>query len=248
MVLSVGRHEFPRPPRRPRRWSLPVAAVVIPAAAFLTAGATTATDIRPAMGTECCAELVSTTVAATGPTGIRIVGTGPTTATTIVAARAVTRDVRYLLSAGVAPEKGLQVETILAARLISAMFPEIHNIGGVRPDALRWHPNGLALDVMIPNYSSPEGKALGDRIAQYVLANADHLKINHVIWRQVIYTPGVAPRTMPNNGSDDANHYTHVHVATDGGGYPTGREIYFTSADGPAMGSGSANIIAVGAH
>ena len=35
---------------------------------------------------------------------------------------------------------GLQVKTILAARTISAVFPEIKNIGGVRPDALPWHP------------------------------------------------------------------------------------------------------------
>lgn len=246
-MQSVGRHELPKPPRKRRR-SLPLAAVVIPAAAFLTAGAaTTSVSVRPATETECCAELVAAPLSATAPTGIRIVGTGPATSM-IVASRAVTRDVRYLLPAGVASERGLQVETILAARAISAMFPEIHNIGGVRPDPLRWHPNGLALDVMIPDYRSPAGIALGDRIAEYALANADRFKINHVIWRQVIYQPGRAPRTMPNQGSDDANHYTHVHVATNGGGYPTGREIYFTSADGPAMGSGSDTGVPVGAH
>ena len=32
---------------------------------------------------------------------------------------------------------------------------------------------------------------------------------------------------MSNMGSDDANHYTHVHIATNGGGYPTGLESYF---------------------
>ncbi len=235
---------MPRPPRRRR--SLPLTALIVPAAAFLTAGAASFTHTEPTPVTGCCTELVAAPVPAM-PTGMRIVGTGPTTST-VVAARSVTHDVRYMLPAGVASEKGLQVETILAARAISAMFPEIHNIGGVRADALRWHPNGLALDVMIPNYTSPEGKALGDRIAQYALANADRFKINHVIWRQVIYQPGAAPRTMPDNGSPDANHYTHVHVATNGGGYPTGRETYFTSADGPAMGSGSVAYTLVAAH
>ena len=52
----------------------------------------------------------------------------------------------------------MQVETILVARAVSAAFPEIRNIGGVRPDALKWHPNGMAIDVMIPNYQTPEGK------------------------------------------------------------------------------------------
>ena len=45
-----------------------------------------------------------------------------------------------VLIADIAPEHGLQVKTILAARTISAVFPEIKNIGGVRPDSLPWHP------------------------------------------------------------------------------------------------------------
>ena len=28
-------------------------------------------------------------------------------------------------------------------------------------------------------------------------------------------------------GNETANHYDHVHIATVGGGYPTGRETYF---------------------
>lgn len=50
----------------------------------------------------------------------------------------------------------MQVKTIWAARAISAMFPEITTIGGYRQDPLKWHPNGLAIDVMIPNYHSEE--------------------------------------------------------------------------------------------
>src|SRR5207344_1441977 len=81
--------------------------------------------------------------------------------------RVVERDIPRALPVGVAPERGLQVRTILVARTISAVFPEIHEIGGVRPDALRWHPNGLALDVMIPNPSSGAGIALGNQIVAY---------------------------------------------------------------------------------
>jgi hypothetical protein len=48
-----------------------------------------------------------------------------------------------------------------------------------------------------------------------------------VIWRQGFY-PGIgAPSWTADYGSETANHYDHVHIATDGGGYPTGREIYF---------------------
>jgi len=120
----------------------------------------------------------------------------------------------------VAPERGLQVRTILTARNISAVFPEIHQIGGVRPDALRWHPDGLALDVMIPNPSTPEGIALGNQIVAYVLQNAARFGIQDAIWRGVYYTPS-------GRRSPVADHYDHVHVTTTGGGYPTGGEIYY---------------------
>ena len=155
-----------------------------------------------------------------------------------IAAASRTRMVSRFLPAGVAPERGLQVRTIQAARSISDAFPQIHQIGGVRADALRWHPNGLALDVMIPDYRSAAGIDLGDRIVAYALANIERLGIDHVIWRQTMYLPGRAPRAMGDYGSDDANHYSHVHVATTGGGYPTGEEVYFTSATGPALSNG----------
>jgi hypothetical protein len=123
------------------------------------------------------------------------------------------------LPVGVAPERGLQVRTILTARAVSAAFPEIHQIGGVRPDALRWHPDGLALDVMIPNPSSAEGIALGDAIVSYALKNADRFGLQDAIWRGTYYTPS-GPQ------SSGYGHYDHVHLTTTGGGYPTGGEVY----------------------
>ena len=141
---------------------------------------------------------------------------------------AAPRHVKRELPVGVAPEKGLQVDTILAARAISGMFPAIMKIGGVRPDSMRWHPNGLAIDVMIPNYRSAEGKALGDRIVAFALDNAERFGLNHVLWRQTSYGPKRAPRRMGSRGSDTANHFDHVHIATNGGGYPTGNETFLS--------------------
>jgi hypothetical protein len=139
----------------------------------------------------------------------------------------------FPLPAGVAPENGLQVKTIWAARAISLLFPQITTIGGFRQDALKWHPNGLAIDVMIPNHNSPEGIELGDEIAGYALANAKRWGVDHVIWRQKIY-PGVGkPSWTANMGNETANHYDHVHIATDGGGYPTGHEIYSIGSMSP---------------
>jgi hypothetical protein len=129
-------------------------------------------------------------------------------------------DIPRLLPVGDAPERGLQVKTILASRVISAVFPEIHSMGGVRPDALRWHPDGLALDVMIPNPSSTEGIALGNQIVAFALKNADRFGLQDAIWRGVYYT-----RNGPRGSV--AGHYDHVHITTTGGGYPSGGELYY---------------------
>ena len=144
------------------------------------------------------------------------------------------QDFQVALEPGVAPEAGLQVHTIWAARAISMMFLDIKTIGGVRQDPLRWHPEGLAIDVMIPNYNSPEGIELGNQIAGFALANAKRWGVLHVIWRQGFY-PGIgAPSWTADYGNETANHFDHVHIATDGGGYPTGREMYYLGSMGVA--------------
>jgi hypothetical protein len=124
-----------------------------------------------------------------------------------------------VLIADIAPEHGLQVKTILAARTISAVFPEIKNMGGVRPDALRWHPEGLAIDVMIPNPSSAAGIALGNQIVSFALKNAGKFSLQDCIWRGTYYTPS-------GPSGSGYGHYDHVHITTHGGGYPKGGEVY----------------------
>jgi hypothetical protein len=142
-------------------------------------------------------------------------------------APATAQKFQFALPAGVASEGGLQLKTVWAARAISVMLPEITTIGGYRQDALKWHPNGLAIDVMIPDHASDEGIELGNQIAGYALANAERWGVLHVIWRQSIY-PGIgAPSWTADYGSETANHYDHVHIATEGGGYPTGNETYY---------------------
>lgn len=125
-----------------------------------------------------------------------------------------------LLSAGVVPEQGLQVKTILAARSVSAAFPQIRSAIGVRPDAKPWHPSGRAIDLIIPNPGSAEGIALGDAILAFVMDNAGRFGVQDVIWRGTYYTPGGGA-----SGSG-YGHYDHVHITTIGGGYPTGGEDY----------------------
>ena len=137
------------------------------------------------------------------------------------------RSVRRALPAGRCDERGMQVQTILAARAISKRFPEITDMGGVRADSMKWHPNGLAVDVMIPDWDTPAGRALGDRIVDYVFDNADRFGLEYVIWRQTYRPASGTPHMMDNLGSPDANHYTHVHISSYGGGFPKGTENYW---------------------
>jgi hypothetical protein len=150
------------------------------------------------------------------------------------AAPTAAQDFQFPLPAGVASEDRLQVKTIWAARVISVLFPQIKTIYGYREDPLPWHPKGLAIDVMIPDFHTPEGIDLGNQIAGFALANAKRWGVNHVIWRQKIY-PGVGTGSWTADyGNETANHYDHVHIATDGGGYPTGHETYYIGSMTPA--------------
>jgi hypothetical protein len=177
----------------------------------------------------CCADAAATPAAAQVPVPEAAPTPARVAASDLLQAGApmAVQDFRFALPAGVAPERGMQTNTIWAARAISVMFPEVATIGGYRQDPLKWHPNGLAIDVMIPNYGSKEGIELGNQIAGLALANAERWGVIHVVWRQGFY-PGVgAPSWTADYGSETANHYDHVHIATNGGGYPTGRETYY---------------------
>ncbi|OBH27769.1 hypothetical protein A5692_24005 [Mycobacterium sp. E342] len=215
----MGRHRLAK---KRRKSPLVLAAVLAPAAAFFAVAA----DASPFVprhepvpvigdGAPCCPEIF-----AAKPVAIVLasdVSRGEGAAEPVAASRYHTRS--RFLPAGLAPEQGLQVRTIQVSRSISAKFPQIHEIGGVRPDPLPWHPLGLALDVMIPNPQSADGIALGDEIVAYVMRNARRFGIQDAIWRGVYYTPGGA---QPSR----LGHYDHVHVTTTGGGYPKGGEMY----------------------
>ena len=207
---TVGRHSLAR---KRQRSSLAVAAGVVSAATLFVVGA----DSYPHISNDvsCCEEAAASTPSSLPPTAVHPIApkSGPPTPPPP-------------LPHGVAREDGLQVKTILAARSVSAAFPEILNIGGVRSDSLKWHPHGLAIDVMIPNARSAAGIALGDSVLAYVLKNAERFGLNHAIWRQTIYRPNGSMRTMSDRGGDTANHYDHVHIATEGGGYPGEGQTY----------------------
>jgi hypothetical protein len=199
-----------------------MAALIAPAAAFLAAAADghpfaarKAAEPAPGDVAPCCMEIVA---APSAPSAVhRVASAAP--AEPVAASRLRVVEPPRLLPVGVASERGLQVKTIMAARSISAAFPEILDIGGVRPDPLPWHPHGLAIDVMIPNPGTAAGIALGDQIVAYALKNADRFGLQDAIWRGVYYTPS-------GSRAGGYGHYDHVHITTTGGGYPSGGETY----------------------
>ncbi len=215
-MLAVGRHRLAK---KRRSSAVVLAALLLTADVFFAVGG----DVHPFAN----AEAAKPVIGDAAPSDLEIVAAGLKTSHHSAetefpdgqqaASRYHTRS--RFLPAGVAPEHGLQVRTILVARSISAKFPQIHEIGGVRPDPLPWHPLGLAIDMMIPDPGSAQGIALGDAIVAYVMSNAKRFGIQDAIWRGVYYTPDGAKASR-------LGHYDHVHVTTTGGGYPTGGEMY----------------------
>ena len=136
-------------------------------------------------------------------------------------------------------EAQLQVDSVRVARAVAAKFPQIQTIGGWRAGGgpVGDHPEGRAVDFMIPNYTSQDGIALGDEINKYVLDNKDFFHVEYTIWRQQYFPAVGAPSTMGDRGTPTENHFDHVHVTVVGGGAPKGNEVY--TAPG-VNGSGSA--------
>ncbi len=105
-------------------------------------------------------------------------------------------------------------------RLIRSEFPAIKTMYSWRASSSYSsdHPNGLALDIMIPSYSTSSGKALGDSIARYLQDNHKQLHVHYLIWRQRSWnversTNVTNWKQMADRGGATANHYDHVHVS-----------------------------------
>ncbi len=108
-------------------------------------------------------------------------------------------------------ENGLTSDAVYVYRSVCNAFPQITSYGGW--DAHGEHASGRALDIMTSDV------ALGNAIAEFLQAHAAELNLYDVLWRQQIWTPvraGEGWRSMPSRGSATADHYDHVHVATNG--------------------------------
>lgn len=142
-------------------------------------------------------------------------GTSSSSATTAAASTSSTA-VNYASSTTVSTA-GLSANAVKVIQAINGDFPEITSIGGLRSGSgAQDHGTGHAVDLMIPDYSTAEGKALGDEIAAYLQEHAEELGVKYVIWSQHIWSVQRSSegwRAMFDRGGVTANHYDHVHVS-----------------------------------
>ncbi|GBF17371.1 peptidoglycan endopeptidase RipA precursor [Rhodococcus sp. Br-6] len=122
-------------------------------------------------------------------------------------------------------EAGAQVDAVRVMRIVNQMFPEITTIGGLRPGDSGAHGAGRAVDIMIPDWQSPTGIELGDKIVAYFQTHKDALNVEDLIWQQR-YWSGADWSDMDDRGTPTENHYDHVHVTVAGGGTPNASTIY----------------------
>jgi hypothetical protein len=129
-------------------------------------------------------------------------------------------------------EDGLQVNTIGIKRVLENMFPGIVDIGGFREDAIEDHPSGKAIDVMIPNWDTPEGKAYGDQIVAFLRANGSAMGVDSFIWQDnwQDLNGNTSFLDLASTQGPTQGHMDHIHIKTTGGGFPTGTESYGLSS------------------
>jgi hypothetical protein len=103
------------------------------------------------------------------------------------------------------------------ATALASMFG-IKTAGGWRAsDPFPDHPSGHAVDFMITDIGTggradknTQGKAAGDALANYAVANADALGVKYVIWNHNVWTraKGWHPYAQAGQGPHD----DHVHI------------------------------------
>lgn len=125
---------------------------------------------------------------------------------------------------GLGVESGLNPDALRVLRCLRQAAPEITGYGGraPRPDnPTSDHPEGNAVDAMIPDYLSPAGIAVGDRQARWLVTNRKRLGVKYVIWRERIWSVDRQSEgwrdycaTGARCDDDSSRHLDHVHIST----------------------------------
>ena len=121
---------------------------------------------------------------------------------------------------GSAAERGLRPTALHGLRCIKAAFGAIVSMGGRggRPIGTSDHPRGLAVDFMIPKWSSRTGNSFGWKVARWVAAHAKQLRVKYIIWDVKKWNPTLNTTWRPyrhplGNSNATLAHRNHVHVS-----------------------------------
>lgn len=122
-------------------------------------------------------------------------------------------------ASGSPAERGLRPTALRGLRCTAQAWPRLEQFGGVggRPIASD-HPFGLAVDYMVPRWSSDAGRAYGWQVARWVAANADRLDVTYIIWDAQIWrarTGRWSRYSYPSGPTTNPTllHLDHVHVS-----------------------------------
>lgn len=133
----------------------------------------------------------------------------------------------------VGSDYGLLPQTVGVKDQIATQFTDITDIGGWRePDGFNEHFSGRAIDVMIPNWNTAQGKAYGDQVVAEALANPN---VQYVLWQQRQWNPDGSSSAMDDRGNPTQNHFDHAHIYTYAepqGPHPTGTPQSMDSVTG----------------
>jgi hypothetical protein len=94
-----------------------------------------------------------------------------------------------------------------------------HYVACFRPGTFGEHPLGRACDFaanatdFVNAPATGADKAYGDRLAGWLLANADRLAVLYVIWYRQIWMPGLGWRAYHGDGTPAGDHVNHVHLS-----------------------------------
>jgi hypothetical protein len=88
-----------------------------------------------------------------------------------------------------------------------------------RPGSSGEHPKGRACDwsanasTFVDARATGDDKAYGDRLASWLLTNADRIGILYVIWYKRIWMASTGWRSYGGDGTPAGDHYNHVHMS-----------------------------------
>ena len=131
-------------------------------------------------------------------------------------------------------EKSLETNAVRGGRIAAKRWSdEIDAVYGLREGDSGDHGKGRASDIMLKDYKG-SGADVGDEISDFFIKNADELDVNYVIFKQRIYQPSAGNEWQPmeDRGSDNENHFNHVHVSYNESPKYNGEELKDIAAPG----------------